>query len=489
MKTITIVGLGAAELDQLPLGIYKFLKATPELYVRTDDHPVLSELAEEGVTYTSFDAVYEKHEEFHLVYREIADTLLTLAAEKGSIVYAVPGHPLVAEQTVQHLIEAEREGRVTLVIKGGQSFLDPLFAAVRVDPIEGFQLLDGTAMRRDDVHMNQHIFIGQVYDAFSASEVKLTLMEKYPDDYPVTIVTAAGSSAETVRTVPLYELDRDMELSNLTTVYVPPVKERADRYKEWQTFREIVAILRSPEGCPWDREQTHESLRRYAIEEVYELVEAIRLEDDDAIVEELGDVLLQVFLHAQIGEDEGYFSMEDILASISAKMVRRHPHVFGDVTVNSSGDVLTNWQAIKESEKPKVDSLLDDQLRHDSSLLTSFNYQKKAASVGFDWPDVAGAWNKFDEEVAEWKEAIVDGTPEDQLDELGDVLFTLVNLARFLKLSPELAMQQANQKFERRFRHVEASVIKGQGDFSAYSLDELDAFWQEAKQKERGETI
>lgn len=489
MTTITIVGLGAAELDQLPLGIYKFLKATPELYVRTDDHPVLSELAEEGVTYTSFDAVYEKHEEFHLVYREIADTLLTLAKEKESIVYAVPGHPLVAEQTVQHLIEAEREGRVTLVIKGGQSFLDPLFAAVRVDPIEGFQLLDGTAMRRDDVHMNQHIFIGQVYDAFSASEVKLTLMEKYPDDYPVTIVTAAGSSAETVRTVPLYELDRDMELSNLTTVYVPPVKERADRYKEWQTFREIVAILRSPEGCPWDREQTHESLRRYAIEEVYELVEAIRLEDDDAIIEELGDVLLQVFLHAQIGEDEGYFSMEDILASISAKMVRRHPHVFGDVTVNSSGDVLTNWQAIKESEKPKVDSLLDDQLRHDSSLLTSFNYQKKAASVGFDWPDVAGAWSKFDEEVAEWKEAIADGTPEDQLDELGDVLFTLVNLARFLKLSPELAMQQANQKFERRFRHVEASVNKGQGDFSAYSLDELDAFWQEAKQKEREGTI
>ncbi|MFC4355805.1 nucleoside triphosphate pyrophosphohydrolase [Chryseomicrobium palamuruense] len=487
MTTITIVGLGAAELDQLPLGIYKFLKARPELYVRTDDHPVLAELADEGVTYTSFDDVYEKHDDFQQVYREIADTLLRLADDKESIVYAVPGHPLVAEQTVQHLIEAEREGRVTLTIKGGQSFLDPLFAAVRVDPIEGFQLLDGTALHRDDVHMNQHIFIGQVYDAFSASEVKLTLMEKYPDDYPVTIVTAAGSSAEHVRTVPLYELDRDMELSNLTTVYVPPVNERADRYKEWQTFREIVAILRSPEGCPWDREQTHESLRRYAIEEVYELVEAIRLEDDEAIIEELGDVLLQVFLHAQIGEDEGYFSMEDVLASISAKMVRRHPHVFEDVTVNSSGEVLTNWQAIKESEKPKVDSLLDGQLRHDSSLLTSFNYQKKAATVGFDWPDVAGAWDKFNEEVAEWKEAIAKGTPDEQLDELGDVLFTLVNLARFLKLSPELAMQQANQKFERRFRYVEASVKKGQGTFTAYSLDELDAFWQEAKQKERGE--
>lgn len=486
MATITIIGLGAAELDQLPLGLYKFLKQTTSLYVRTEDHPVLAELAAEGLNYTSFDAVYEKHDDFAAVYREIADTLLALSKSQD-VVYAVPGHPLVAEQTVQYLIEAEREGLVTLEIKGGQSFLDPLFAAVRVDPIEGFQLLDGTAMRRDDIQMNQHLFIGQVYDSFSASEVKLTLMEKYPDDFPVTIVTAAGSSQEVIRTVPLFELDREVELSNLTTVYVPPVKERSSRYKEWQTFREIVAILRSPEGCPWDREQTHESLKRYAIEEVYELVQAINEQDDDAIIEELGDVLLQVFLHAQIGEDAGYFTMEDVLERIAAKMVRRHPHVFGDVTVNSSGEVLTNWQAIKETEKPKVAHLLDDQKRDESSLLTSFNFQKKAATVGFDWPDIAGAWDKFDEEVQEWKVAITNGTAEEQLDELGDVFFTLVNLARFLKLSPELAMQQANQKFERRFRFVEGSVREGRGEFREYTLEELDGFWNQAKQQERGD--
>lgn len=484
MPTLTVIGLGAAELDQLPLGLYKFIKQAKSFYIRTEDHPVVQELVEEGITFTSFDAVYEKHEDFSAVYREIADTLISLAA-KEDVIYAVPGHPLVAEQTVQHLIEAEREGKVSLQIKGGQSFLDPLFTAVRVDPIEGFQLLDGTAMRRDDIQMNQHLFIGQVYDAFSASEVKLTLMEKYPDDFPVTIVTAAGSSKEVIRTVPLFELDRGMELSNLTTVYVPPANEREQRYKEWQTFREIVAILRSPEGCPWDREQTHESLKRYAIEEVYELIQAINEQDDEAIVEELGDVLLQVFLHAQIGEDEGYFSMEDILQSISEKMVRRHPHVFGEVTVNSSGEVLSNWQAIKETEKPKVEHLLQGQRREESSLLTSFNFQKKAATVGFDWPDIAGAWSKFDEELQEWKHAIEHGTLEQQVDELGDVLFTLVNLSRFLKLSPELAMQQANQKFERRFRFVETSVREGRGDFGDYTLDELEEFWQQAKHEER----
>ena len=160
-------------------------------------------------------------------------------------------------------------------LQGATAFLDPIFAALRIDPIEGFQLLDGTDMKRDDVMMTQHVLIGQVYDAFIASEVKLSLMEKYAYDHPVTIVTAAGSSLEKLRTVPLFELDRETEIDNLTTVYVPPVVEREGRLKEWSTFREIIAALRAPDGCPWDREQTHESLKRYLIEEAHELLEAI----------------------------------------------------------------------------------------------------------------------------------------------------------------------------------------------------------------------
>ena len=166
--------------------------------------------------------------------------------------------------------------------------------------------------------MTQHVLIGQVYDAFVASEVKLSLMEKYAYDHPVTIVTAAGSTVEKLRTVPLFELDRVTEIDNLTTVYVPPVAEREGRLKEWSTFREIIAALRAPDGCPWDREQTHESLKRYLIEEAHELLEAIDQQDDEGIIEELGDVLLQVFLHAQIGEDDGYFAMEDVLQSVGA---------------------------------------------------------------------------------------------------------------------------------------------------------------------------
>lgn len=486
MNTIQVIGLGAGDLDQLPLGVYKKIKNAAELYVRTEDHPVLKELAEEGVTFNSFDAIYEKHDTFAPVYAEIADTLIALSKEQ-SLIYAVPGHPLVAEQTVQYLVEAEKKGDFRLVIEGGQSFLDPIFGALRIDPIEGFQLLDGTAMASDDVNMAQHVLIAQVYDSFSASEVKLTLMEKYPEDYEVTIVTAAGSANEVLRKVPLYELDRAAEVDNLTTIYVPPAVDQMDRLKEWQTFRQIVARLRSPEGCPWDREQTHESLRPYLLEEAHELLQAIEEEDDEAIAEELGDVLLQVFLHAQIGQDNGYFQLEDVLSAVSAKMIRRHPHVFGDAEAATSDEVVSNWQAIKAQEKPQTASILDGQERYSSSLMTSYNYQKKAAKVGFSWSDADGAWEKFEEELQEFQAEAAKGSKERQLDELGDLLFTLVNIARFYQLSPEEAMVHANWKFQQRFSHVEKRVSEGSGNFSDYTLAQLDEFWNEAKTLARRE--
>ncbi|MGX7594172.1 bifunctional methyltransferase/pyrophosphohydrolase YabN [Planococcus plakortidis] len=480
MHTIHILGLGAGDLLQLPLGVYRTLKEADPLYLRTADHPVVEELETEGLRYESFDAIYEKHDDFAPVYREIAETLIA-HAENGAIYYAVPGHPLVAEQTVQFLIEAEKQGRCELSIAGGQSFLDAIFGALRIDPIEGFQLVDGTGLDSDRLNMTEHLLIAQVYDQFSASEVKLSLMEKYPDDYPVTIVTAAGASSERLRTVPLHELDRSAEIDNLTTVYVPPVTEQTQRLKEWQTFRNIIAKLRSPEGCPWDREQTHESLRPYLLEEAHELLQAIEEEDDEAIAEELGDVLLQVFLHAQIGQDNGYFQLEDVLQAISDKMIRRHPHVFADVEVASADEVVDNWQAIKRQEKPAGESLLDGQDRFSSSLMTSYNYQKKAAKAGFTWKDADGAWAKFEEELQEFKDEVAKGPKDKQLDEFGDLLFTLVNIARFYGLSPEQAMVQANRKFRTRFSHVERRAQEGGRTFSDYTLDQLDGFWNEAK--------
>ncbi|MEY9864660.1 tetrapyrrole methylase family protein/MazG family protein [Peribacillus sp. B2I2] len=488
MNEITIIGLGAGDLDQLPLGIYKKLTQIEQCFVRTMDHPVIGDLKKEGVNFTAFDEIYEKHDQFEAVYEEISGTLLQEALNR-SVLYAVPGHPMVAEKTVQLLLEKGPALGIAIKLEGGQSFLDPLFQAVRIDPIEGFQLLDGTDLSPDDLHITQHIIIGQVYDAFSASNVKLTLMEKLPDDYEVYIVTAAGSSQEKVTKCALFELDRQMELSNLTSVYVPPVREEALQYREFSKLRQIIAELRGPEGCPWDKKQTHESLKKYLLEEAYELIDSIDQEDDEGMVGELGDVLLQVMLHSQIGEDEGMFTIDDVIEGITAKMVRRHPHVFGNVEVNGEEDVLVNWQKIKEEEKgsePKaMHSILDGIEKSLPNLLRAEEYQKRAAKVGFDWDEVSEAWKKVLEEVKELEEEVL--TPNRDVEriksELGDLFFALVNISRYYDIQAEEAVYKANQKFHQRFTYIEECIQRADKKFEDYTLEELDSYWDEAKAK------
>lgn len=488
MNEITIIGLGAGDLEQLPLGIYKKLVQTGQCYVRTADHPVIGDLKREGINFTAFDGIYEKHDQFEDVYEEIAETLLDEASNR-SVLYAVPGHPMVAEKTVQLLLEKGPALGIAIKLEGGQSFLDPLFQAVRIDPIEGFQLLDGTDLSPDDLHITQHMIIGQVYDAFSASDVKLTLMEKLPDDYEVYIVTAAGSSQEKVTKCALFELDRQMELSNLTSVYVPPVKDEALRYREFSKLRRVIAELRGPDGCPWDKKQTHESLKKYLIEEAYELIDSIDEGDDEGMVGELGDVLLQVMLHSQIGEDEGMFTIDDVIEGITAKMIRRHPHVFGDVEVNGEEDVLVNWQKIKEGEKggesKALKSILDGIEKSLPNLLRAEEYQKRAAKVGFDWDEVSEAWKKVREEVQELEEEIL--SPNRDVEriksELGDLFFALVNISRYYDIQAEEAVYKANQKFHQRFTYIEECIQRADKKFEDYTLEELDSYWDEAKAK------
>lgn len=483
-STITIIGLGAGDIEQLPLGVYRLLKQADQLFVRTLDHPVIAELEQEGVQFESFDSVYEKHDQFEAVYEEIAAQLAEQAKEHGQVVYAVPGHPMIAEKTVQLLLErAEQQKDLTVDIAGGHSFLDDLFSAVGADPIEGFQFLDGTDLRRNHLNIFQHIVIAQVYDAFVASDIKLTLMEKYPDEYEVTLVTAAGSRNEQVKKLPLYELDRQMELSNLTSLYVPPIEREEDTYREFDVLREIIAVLRSPEGCPWDRKQTHESLKKYLIEEAYEVLDAIDRQDEEDIAEELGDVLLQVMLHAQIGEDEGMFAIEDVIESISRKMIRRHPHVFGEAKAESAEEVVVNWQEIKKQEKgqKEPDLRLDEVEKGLPALMRAHEFQKKAAKAGFDWDEAEGAIEKANEEWQEFLEEVQSGDSRKQLDEFGDVLFALINVARFYDIHPEEALAKANEKFYRRFSHVEKRVKESGRPFSAFTLEELDAYWDEAK--------
>jgi len=250
----------------------------------------------------------------------------------------------------------------------------------------------------------------------------------------------------------------------------------------------VLAALRGPEGCPWDRQQTHVSLRRYLIEECYEVIEAIDENDMNKLLEELGDLLLQVVFHAHIAEDAGFFDLNDVIEAISDKMIRRHPHVFGSTKVTGSEEVLANWEDIKAKERKEhgqKESALGRIPLQLPALMRAHKVQRRAARVGFDWPTVNGAWNKLLEEIAEVESAIASADPEAVAEELGDLLFAVVNVARFMQVEPELTLAATTAKFERRFEYIEQQAkLKGL-PVKELTLEEMNNFWEQAKQQEK----
>lgn len=473
---IEVIGLGAGDMEQLPLGIYRTLKhSEKKVYVRTMDHPVVKELMREEVHFQSFDNIYEAHDQFETVYETIVKNLLE-SAEKEPIIYAVPGHPMLAEKTVQLLLDHE-EAEVS--ISGGQSYLDAMFTSLRIDPVEGFQFIDANVFTRDDLSYQQHIVFCQVYDAFVASEVKLTLLEDLPADYMITVIEAAGTANEKKQTIPLEELDRMEGISNLTSVYVAPVPDSLLQHT-FPCLRDVIRTLREPGGCPWDRKQTHTSLRKYLLEETYELIDAIEKEDDEAITEELGDVLLQVMLHSQIGEDNGYFSVDDVINRLTKKMIHRHPHVFGD------GEETKSWDELKTEEK-QMDahhSLLDTVIWQGPALETAETLQYQTAKVGFDWENKHDLWDKFVEEKQEFIEALEKDLEHEAEMEFGDILFVLANIARREGIQPEIALNRANKKFHARFSSMEQAALEEGKSLKQMTFQELNTLWDQAKRKE-----
>lgn len=357
--TITIVGLGNYGLDELPLGIYRYLTQQTHIYARTLDHPVVEALKSEApqLEWSSFDHIYEAHDAFEAVYRAIVDQLIE-TAQREDVVYVVPGHPHVAETTTALLtVYAQAHPEIEVKVLGGKSFIDDVFEAVQVDPNEGFTLLDGTALSAEQLNIRTHILITQVYSAMTAGDLKLTLMERYPDDYSVYIVDGAHNTGATLIETPLYELDRHDVFSNLTSVFIPRIEDEAMMHGDFDYAVQVIDTLVDDEkGCPWDKVQTHETLKRYLLEETFELFEAIDEEDDWHMIEELGDILLQVLLHAAIGKKEGYIDITEVIESLNDKMIRRHPHVFADATAESMEDLKGIWSEAKakEGKTPRV---------------------------------------------------------------------------------------------------------------------------------------
>jgi tetrapyrrole methylase family protein/MazG family protein len=466
---ITITGLGPGDFDRIPAATrLVLLDPDATVVVRTLEHPAARELA--GMReVVSCDDLYESQDSFEGVYQAITDRLLA-AAESARVVYAVPGSPMVGEFAVRNLLAST--GDVEVI--PAESFIDAVLAEVGYDPLDrGLQILNGHDLP-DPLVLDKPTIVAQLDRPEVLADVAARIARVLPEEAVVTVLAGAGSSDHVKVQATPSEVDPDLA-GYRTSMFID--SEPGGLIGAVRT----MSILR--EECPWDREQTHQSLVKYLVEETYELIDAVSSLGGDEpdwvayaqVEDELGDVLLSVLFHAVIARQAGAFDIDDVAEVMRQKLVRRHPHVFANVDVDSADDVKRNWDQIKDEERGwSRDSLMDGVPPGMPALQRASKVQNRAAKAGFDWDRAAEVVPKIREELDELEAVLED--PVAAESELGDVLFSVINLARHLGVDGEVALRGAIDRFEARFRHME-----GSGPLDGLSLDELNRRWEQAK--------
>lgn len=429
--TVVIVGLGPGGADLVTSGTLDALASADAVIARTARHPAASVL---GPATTFCDDVYESADTMDEVYRTIVDRVVDAAVGAGSVTYAVPGSPLVAERTVQLLLA---DDRVATQVVPALSFLDLAWVRLGVDPIAaGVRVVDGHRFDVDAAGQRGPLLVCQCDSPLVLSDVKLAI-EEWPDE-PVTVIQRLGLPDERVYDVAWADLDRTVEADHLTSIYIPTLDQPVAA--ELMQFDGLVHALRA--GCPWDRSQTHDSLKRYLLEECYELLEAIDGFDPesgdgaDDLAEELGDVLFQVFFHATIAAESGWFTLADVARGVHDKLYDRHPHVFGGATYESAEQLAVSWEASKQAEKSRA-SVMDGIPAELPALLYALKVVKKAVASDYA-EDLRGVVTGLDLSA-------VDGPA------MGELLFGLVEVARDAGIDPEDELRQASRRFVQRF--------------------------------------
>ena len=480
---LKIVGLGPGDGRYFTRQAWEVLSEVGTIYLRTERHPAAADLPNQALI-KSFDYLYESAVDFDEAYENITNVIISHAREAARrseyIVYAVPGDPSIGESSVSSIVARAKEEGIDVDIVVGVSFIEPMLAAIGVDGLDGVQLYDAIDLTRfhyPPVSTDIPLIIGQLYDSFLASDVKLSLSALYPDEHEVTLIHGAGTPDQLIENTPLFGIDRSDSLAHLTSLYIPPLPYASTL----SALAETVAHLRGPDGCPWDQEQTRLSMRSTLLEEASEVLDALDKEDIPAICEELGDLLYHLVMQSQIALEQEEFRLTDVIAGIDAKLRRRHPHVWGEWEAADSSEVIRNWERIKVEErlgKGVQASVLDNIPFGMPALARSQKIQERVKRIGFDWPDISGVIDKVREELAEVQAA--ENLMEFEL-EVGDLIFAVVNWSRWLGIDAESALRTANQRFDRRFRLIEEMAKDRKIKLENLDLDSLDSLWEEAK--------
>ena len=475
-----LVGLGAGGVQEMSANALGALRRAAQVLLRTENHPAVASLRLAGIPYIVLETP-DLPAEPDARARALAEKVMRHLQDANPVAYAVPGHPLIAEDSVRYVLDMAREQNIPVRIVPSRSFVEPVLEALNYEMSQGLQLIDAGAITRIRLNPTVAQMIYQIETPELAGRVKAELLRYYPPDFRVALVHAAGMEGATeVKEIPLTELDQQ-RYDPLTTLFVPPATQRQRRYTGFEGLVAVVATLRGPEGCPWDKEQTPQSLKPYLIEEAYEVLEAIDRNDPAALKEELGDLLLQVLMHSQLAAEAGQFTIDEVIESLIAKLISRHPHVFGDVDARDADTVLKNWDRIKREQKGH-DSILEGVPRAMPALLRALEVSKRAARAGFEWDSVFGVLDKLHEEETELREALQQSARDRVEQEIGDLLFTVVNIARHAKVNPEESLRQMVDRFIQRFQWMEEQARAQGRPLESLSPDEWEALWQQAKQ-------
>ena len=477
--SITVVSLGPGDPPLLTLQTADALRTAKQLVLRTEQHGVAAWLKEQEIPFITMDALYDEYWDFDELHTAIARKLWHLA-ESAPVTYAVMD--ATSDGSVAALSAAMPQD-AKLIRLAGLSLADAHLSALPEAQVNtsGLRILPAMDCENAQHDPRLPLLITEIDSPVLAGTVKLWLTDLYDDEMPVTLFPSTVKSHRKAITIPLMELDRQRNYDHTVAVYIPAAPMAARQRFCFADLVEILDILRGDNGCPWDREQTHESLRKYLIEEAYEAVTAIDEDDTDHLADELGDVLLQIVFHASVGQSHGTFAISDVTSNICRKMIYRHAHVFGTADCKTAGDVSVNWEKLKKAEKGLTtqSAVLQDVSKGLPALMRAAKVQKKAADVGFDWDAALEALPKVHEEADEVREEIENG--RDPAEELGDLLFSCVNVARLCKLEPELLLKSATEKFIRRFSQMENLIISDGKALEGLTLSEMDVYWNQVK--------